>query len=199
MPRSCDKPLSPFRFLEEFKQEVLSDHSQVWKPDYQPTSVHFTEIMPEEDNSVIDRASLDALPQEQTALADILLEDQSHGSRSGVVHQEELGSEDHLVDVLNDSNDLLNLSLQSADSFGSLPDLDIDELLAGDSSVFNDNVGLGRLHEDLRDLGALELNEEVSQVDVSLPSSSLNVSDPGMVGISLWRCMVSENICRIVS
>ena len=199
MPRSCDKPLSPFRFLEEFKQEVFSDHSQVWKPDYQPTSVHFTEIMPEEDNSVIDRASLDALPQEQTALADILLEDQSHGSRSGVVHQEESGSEDHLVDVLNDSNDLLNLSLQSADSFGSLPDLDIDELLASDSSVFNDNVGLGRLREDLRDLGALELNEEVSQVDVSLPSSSLNVSDPGMVGISLWRCMVSENICRIVS
>lgn len=163
--------------------------------------MHLTGMLPDEEGIVLDGAGLDTLQQEQTGEHGILLEDVSSDGKS-VGHSSGLHGDREELDVLDDSNDLLNLSLNSTDSFGSLPDLDIDELLTGGSTVFLDDVGLGGLHEELShdsELGyvcAVDSNEETSKIDPSLAGASLDFSDPS-VGKNFFG-LVFVTMCVVV-
>ena len=156
----------------------------MWESDYRDTAVHLKGLMLSEEGNVLDTASLDGLQPEPTMEPSSLLDDVNSDEKSGRHHSGLPGDGDAL-DVLEDSHDLLNLSLNSTDSLGSLPDLNIDELLANDS-VFLDDITLGGLHEESRrgkEMGyfsELESSDEVPKMDSSLTRGSLSLSDPNL-------------------
>jgi hypothetical protein len=169
------------RFLEEFRQEVFREHSEVWESDDQDTAIYLKGLLRTEEGSALDTSSLEDLQPESTMESSSLLDDVSSDEKPG---GQESGNRE-VLDVLEDNLDLLNLSLTSTDSFGSLPDLDIDELLANDS-VFQDDIAFGGLREQPRhgkDMGyfdKLESTDEEPKNDSSLTRGSPSLSDPSV-------------------
>jgi hypothetical protein len=176
------------KFLEEFRQEVFREHSEVWESDDQDTAIYLKGLLRTEEGSALDTSSLEDLQPESTMESSSLLDDVSSDEKPG---GQESGNRE-VLDVLEDNLDLLNLSLTSTDSFGSLPDLDIDELLANDS-VFQDDIAFGGLREQPRhgkDMGyfdKLESTDEEPKNDSSLTRGSPSLSDPS-VGKSISTC-----------